>query len=438
MNTKRFSALLLATGFSFVTHVQALDFNTKGFMEDSHLDIGLKNIWMLNTTNAFEEDGVGPQSAWAQAMQLDYQSGLYRDRFGIGASWYGVSKLYANRSFAGRDLVRDNYGHAEGFNKIGQLYARSRFGDTAHFVEMKAGWHQLYKFGILNVTRSRAAPSSWQGISSEARYQQLYGRAAVVNRFSERDEPEKRHFRTLKTNKKIDYIATGDLTWQPQKGRAVTLVGGESKDYLLREGVESAWFFPLSPEKKLLLRGVYYYNKGLSGWEGSKGFSHSARHLYGLVGIATERVESGLAWSKTRARLKDNLGRFYWHLGKNTRGAFNSKADGPGNDYVNDGEQMYHWYGQYQLTPTLLGGIYGYYGNHLRYQSVALKEWEYGGFISWSPEWVPGLTMFSGFGPSYGWKLSHGKPALNAARDGYQHAHGIGGTVSLEYKHRLL
>lgn len=428
-------ALLLVAGLWAGQAAAGRD-SLHGLLTDSHLDVTLKNIWMTNTTDALEEQGIGPQNAWAQGLLVDYRSGAYHG-FGLDASWYGVGKLYANRSFAGRDLVRDNHGHAEGFSKLGQLYLRSYVGDATRFLQTKAGWQQLYKFGVLNVTRSRAAPSSWQGLSAEGRFEQLYARAALVNKFSERDEPEKRHFMTLSSNKRIDYIATADLTWQPQKGRAITLVGGESKDYIRRLGVESAWSQPLAEDLNLLLRGVYYYNQGLREWEGARGFSHQAQHLFGLVGIATARTEAGIGWSVTRARLDNNLGRFYWHLGKNTRGAFNSKADAPGNDYVNDGEQMLYGYGQYQISPEWLAGLYAYYGDHMRYRGVAMREWEYGGFISWAPERLPGFTLFAGLGPSYSWKLSHGKPALNASGDDFQRSSGIGGSFSLEYKFGL-
>ncbi|ROR15012.1 OprD family outer membrane porin [Erwinia sp. JUb26] len=438
MNVKQlnWAMVLLISGFA-LSGIQANASDEEGFFQQSHLDLTLKNIWMVNTNNAFAEDDIGPQNVWAQALLVDYRSGWFQEWLGLDASWYGVSKLHANRSFAGRDLVRDHHGHAEGFQKLGQLYLRTQWGDKQHFLKMKGGWQQLNKFAVLNVTHSRAAPSSWQGISGEARYQQFYLRGAVVNQFSERDEPEKRHIRTLKSNKRIDYIATGDLTWQPQKGRAVTLVAGESKDYLRREGIETAWTQPLTAELNLLLRGVWYRNSGLSEWEGARGFDHHAEHLYGLAGLQNDRVEGGFGWSKTRAHLSNNLGRFYWHMGKNTRGAFNSKADGPGNDYVNDGEQMFYLYGQYQLSPEWLTGIYGYYGNGMRYQGVSLHEYEFGGFVSWAPESLHGLTLLAALGPSTSWKYTHGKPTLTVDGEGYHHSRSVGSVVSIEYKFGL-
>ncbi|QKJ87569.1 Outer membrane porin, OprD family [Paramixta manurensis] len=435
----RINALIfLLSGSVFSPITSAMSFGDGGFFSDSQLDLKLRNVWMVNTTDQLADEGFGDQIAWAQGLQLDFRSGWVQERFGIDASWYGVSKLYANRYFAGRDLVRDNKGHAEGFNKVGQLYAKASFGQEANYLRLYAGWKQLSKFGMVNVTTSRAAPDSWEGVSGEAGVGPLRARAALVTRFSARDETEKRHFYTLQSRKRIDYIATGDVRWQPEKGKFLSWVIGESKDYILRQGIEAAWFFPVADEFRILLRGAGYYNRGLSEWEGSRGFSHNASHYFGLVGYQYGKGESGIGWSKTIASIKKGLGHFYWHFGSNTRGTFNSPADSEGNDYVNDGEQMVHLYSQYQISPQLRAGVYGNYGNHVSYQGVSLHEWEYGGFFAWAPQAIKGLNIFAGFGPSYSWKLTRQKtPSIN--HDGsFNRAKGVGGSLWFEYKLGLL
>ncbi|ARD59976.1 outer membrane porin, OprD family protein [Kosakonia radicincitans DSM 16656] len=407
------------------------------FLTDSQLDLTLKNIWMFNTGDQMALLGVGDQSAWAQAAHLDYQSGWYGDLLGIDASWYSVAKLSANASFAGRDLLRDNHGHAEGFNKIGQLYAKLKWGDEAAYARLYAGWRQLYKFGALNVTRSRAAPSSWQGISMESGWGAISARGAWVTRFSERDEPEKHRFYTLASNKPIDHIATGEIIWSPSKNTRISWMTGESDNYLLRHGIEAQFSIPVAERQNLLLRGAWYYNRGLDKWEGARGFSHSARHLFTLVGYQYHHMESGIGWSKTKAPLNNGLGSFYWHLGKNTRGAFNSPADGEGNDYVNDGEQMFYLYGKYAFSPEFTVGLYGNYGYNINYQNTALTEWEYGGYFAWTPKRLEGFSLFAGIGPSYGWKLNNGKPWLTEDKRTFHRSKGIGGAVSVEYKFGL-
>ena len=411
--------------------------NTQGFIENSRFDVTLKNVWMINTNNQLSEAGIGDQKAWAQGALLDYQSGWYRDAIGIDASWYSVVKLYANKDFAGRDLLRDNNGHAEGFNKIGQLYAKLKWEDEHAYARLYAGWKQLYKFGTLSVTRSRAAPSSWQGVSLESGLGDLSARAAWVTRFSERDEPEKRRFYTLKTNKPIDHIVTGDISWSPDKNTRVSWLAGESDNYLFRQGIEAQFALPLAEKESLLLRSAWYYNRGLAEWEGARGFTHSAQHIFALVGYQYYAMESGVAWSKTKAPLDNGLGHFYWHMGKNTRGAFNSPADGEGNDYVNDNEQMIYWYGKYVLSPELTTGIFANYGFGAKYQGVKLNQWEYGGFIAWTPKAVSGLSLFAGFGPSYSWKLVKGKPWLTDDKRDFHRSHGLGGGITMEYKFGL-
>lgn len=325
-----------------------------GFLGASHLDLTLKNVGLINTTDQLSDRGVGDQIAWAQALHLDWQSGWYQDVVGVNAAWYGVTKLYASDDFMGRDLLRDNRGHAEGFNKLGQLYLKTRWEQGDQRLQMNLGWQPLAKFGVLNITRSRGAPDSWEAVSVDGTAGPLRARAAVTRRFSERDSPEKSRFYTLSGNKSIGYIATGDLTWTPRPETSVRLVAGGSEDYLLRQGIEVSHRWPFADEVALLSRGVFYHNRGLSEWEGARGFTHSAQHIYGQLGLQYGDGETGIGWSKTRAKLEGGLGHFYWHFGKNTRGFINSAADGEGNDYINDGEQMIYLYIQYRLAPGLL------------------------------------------------------------------------------------
>ncbi len=438
LHTKLLPLIILMTGSGAALPAIADSFSGSELLEDSHLDLTLKNVWMLLTTDQLADQGVGDQNAWAQGVHLDWQSGWAWDRVGVDASWYGVAKLYANDDFYGRDLLRDNHGHAEGFNKIGQLYGKARWGDAQRYLHLWAGWKQLYKFGALNVTRSRAAPSTWEGISAELAWDDFRARAAIVNRFSERDEPEKRRFMTLRSNKTIDYITTGELSWAPNKGSKISYFVGESKDYILRQGVESAVTLPLTDKLNLLTRGLYYYNKGLSEWEGARGYSKDAQHIFALIGYQYGASESGLGWSKTKAHLNNGLGHFYWHFGKNTRGAFNSPADGEGNDYINDGEQMLYLYSQYRVSPDLIVGLYGNYGYGMEYKNVSLTEWEYGGYFSWYVPQVKGLNVFAGFGPSYSWKLTSKRtPSLTEDKRTFNRAKGVGAAVRVEYKFNL-
>lgn len=414
--------------------VQAANISSGGFFENSTMNMVLQNVWMLNTTDQLGDQGVGDQNAWAQALHVNWQSGWVGDAVGLDASWYGVEKLYANDAFYGRDLVRDNNGHAEGFNKLGQVYGKARWGDATRHLYAWAGWKDMYKFASLTSSHSRATPSTWEGISSEAVWNAFAVRGAIVTRFSERDEPEKRRFMTLSSNQQIDYIATGDVSWSPRKGSKITYVVGEAKDYLLRHGLEANASWPVSESVNLLTKGVFYYNKGLGDWEGTRSFNDEASHLYLQVGYQYAGSESGVGWSKTNASLDKGLGNFYWHFGKNTRGAFNSPADGEGNDYINDGEKMFYLYSQYRFSPQLVMGVYGNYGYGMEYQHVDLKEWEYGGYFLWSPERVKGLSLFAGVGPSYSWKLTGQKtPSLTSDKRTFNRAKGIGAAVRVEY-----
>ncbi|AUP76464.1 hypothetical protein CWS02_09070 [Enterobacter sp. EA-1] len=127
-----------------------------------------------------------------------------------------MAKLYANDDFAGRDL-RDKNGHAEGFTKIGQLYGKLKWEeDTPAALPVGNSWRAQ--------RHAVAQPPVPAGHSRETGN----GRLAAVTRFSERDEPEKRGFYTLKSNKPIDYIVTGEMSWSPTKYARMTRVAGET------------------------------------------------------------------------------------------------------------------------------------------------------------------------------------------------------------------
>lgn len=60
-----------------------MDISSGGLFEGSHLDLTLRNIWMLNTTDQRADFDVGDQNAWAQAIHVDYSSGWYQDTVGL-------------------------------------------------------------------------------------------------------------------------------------------------------------------------------------------------------------------------------------------------------------------------------------------------------------------------------------------------------------------
>ena len=433
---KMLLTLTLVMGWLPVIHAAQL--NTHGLLEDSQLDLTLRNIWLVNTSDQLSEYGIGEQRAWAQGIHLDYRSGWFNDAFGLDASWYGVAKLYANKVFWGRNLLRNNNGHAEGFNKVGQLYAKARWGDKQRYAHLYLGWRQLNKFGTLDGSNNRAAPGSWEGFSFDTNWESFTARGALVRRMSARDEPEKRHFSTLKSLKRIDYITTGEINWSPSRGNKFSYVVGESKDYLLRHGLIANATIPMSDSSAVLLSASGYYSDGLRNWEGTQGFTKHASHVFAMASYQYKNALSGIGWSKTKAHLNNGLGKYYWHFGKNTRGYFNSKADGIAQDYINDGEQMLYLYSQLQFNKQVSAGVYGNYGYDVKWQGVSLHEWEYGAFVLWKPDRFPGLNIFTGFGPAYGWKLVKDNPYLTADKRNFHRSKGVGGAIDIEYRFNLL
>lgn len=407
--------------------------NVSSLISDSHLKLTLKNVWMY--LDSERDDNIGTQSAWAQGLHLDYASGYYHDALGFDASWYGVMKLYANKYFYGRNMLRDNNGQAEGFNKLGQYYAKARWENNRGYLHLYGGWKQLYKFGVISVTRSRAAPSSWQGVSAEAGLDSWRVRGALVNRFSDRNGPDLLRPTTLVRHQGIPYIITGDLRWQTAKGKALRYAVGESKDYLLRQTLDGNWQWSLSGQQQASLQAGAYHNRGLKRWEGVRYFTREAFHYYALLGYQLGQAGVGIGWSSTRASLEHGLGQFYWHMGSHTRGFVTSPVDGVAQKYNHDGEKMWYAYADYRFTPSLKAGLYGNYGSHTRYRSVALNEYEFGAYTSWKSEQIRGLSVFLGAGPSFTWKQDRAKkPKLTADGKNFYRANGFGSALRFEYQ----
>ena len=80
---------------------------TASFLGDSRLDFRFRTYYLERTRDE------GPDSlAWAIGGALEYRSGLWRDRIGIGATLYTSQPLYAPDQKPGSDLlapVQDGY-----------------------------------------------------------------------------------------------------------------------------------------------------------------------------------------------------------------------------------------------------------------------------------------------------------------------------------------
>ncbi|MGF1757742.1 OprD family porin [Photobacterium sagamiensis] len=414
----------------------------EGLLEDSKLNLKTRNIAMYLYDDDQDIDDVKEHFAWAQGLTIDYQSGYLADIIGFDATYAGVIKLGANDHFQNRDLLRDNDGKAEGFNKISQIYAKAKLGDEDLYANLYGGWKELYKTGALTVSRSRAITSSYQGISGEVGYKGLRLRGVYTNRFSDRNTPEKKRFKTF-SGKKIDNIITGDLSYSWGKTNVVNLFSGVSKDYLRRDGLEFKWLTPLSEKSKIGMTGYFYQNDGLDNWEGIP-FDDKATHYNLNLDYMVGAWALTGSYAYTEAERSNGLGMFYWNMGgKNTDGNFNSKADGAGLDYHKDGETMVGGQAMYNMAsagyPGLMLGARANYGFGMEFKGADIDEatLDFLAMYKFQDKSLKGLSMMVGVGPGYSYAMDKAMNPVIENGD-WKKRHFVAATFVLDYKFNLL
>jgi outer membrane porin, OprD family len=409
-----------------------------GLFENNELTLSTRNIAMyLDEDTSNSED----QFAWAQGIAIDYKSGYLADIIGFDATYSGAIKLGANDNFQGRDLLRDNNGKAESFNKISQIYAKVKLGNDDLYANVYGGWKELYKTGSLTVSHGRAVVASYQGISGEVGYKGLRLRGVYTDRFSDRDSPTKVRFKTL-SGQQIDNIITGDLSYSWGKKNVVNLFSGESKDYLRRSGLEFKWQTPVSETSKMGLSGYFYQNDALDNWEGMA-FDDKANHYNLNLDYMVGSWALTGSYAYTEAELENGLGMFFWDMGKNTDGNFNSKADGTGTDFNKDGETMVAFQGMYNMAnagvPGLMVGLRATYGFGMEFQGADIDEAELNLLMMYKfqDKALKGLSMMAGVGPGYSYVADSARNPVVENGD-WEKRTILGAVFVVDYKFDLL
>ncbi|GKX64216.1 putative outer membrane porin protein [Pragia fontium] len=409
------------------------------FVNNSQLDFSLRNVFKNLNTSDYGERSV--QTAWGQGFTLDYRSGYLADMIGVDASYYSVLKLANSDEFYGRSVLYNDNGEAKGFNKMGQIYGKFRLGDDDTYFHLYSGWKELRKWGALNIS-TRAIPSSYLGWSAEAGTGPLRLRGAYVTRYTDRDSPEKVHFRSADRKRQISNISTADVKYQLQDYSALYF-WGESHDYMRRQGLELEWKPSTMAGNKLRVTSLFYLNQGLDNWTemstSHKTFNKNAYHYALMAQWQADRWKHKVGASYTVAKLDDGLGRFEWHLAKNSRGTFNSMADSWGNDYVGHKEKMIAWTPGYAVTPEIEVGAVTNYGWGMKYKGVSIDRGETLLYTRWAP--VDGklknLSVQLSGGPSWNFQSKRNKPILNESQDKALLAQNHSIELQIDYKFKI-
>lgn len=383
------------------------------FITDSHMDISLRNQFKNLNTSDYAERSV--QTAWGQGIMLDLRSGYLADIIDVDASYYQVVKLAASDEFSGRSILYNAHGKAKGFHKFGQLYSRVKFEDEDSYFRLYTGWQIINKWGALT-NSSRAIPSTYQGWRLDSGFGDIALRGAWVDRYSDRDSPERIHFQTADRKKNISHLATGELCYK-QKDYSALYFFGESHHYMQRHGIELGWQPQSLADNQGKALGMLYMNHGLKDFTGMspdyRPFNHDAWHSAFYIEWKQNKWKNKVGASWTKASLSDqHLGYFERHMAKNSRGRFNSMADAWGNDYVGDNEKMIAWTTEYQVTPEVHLGLQSATGWGMKYQERSIERGEAIFFSRLKPSWDKNLRFQLSGGPSWNYQSKKNRPVL--------------------------
>ena len=153
------------------------------FLEDSSLNIGLKNFYMKKTKDVTKEDTT---SQWAQGIQADFESGYFEGIVGLDVSAYYSLKLGASdiASAGNPGLLQ---GDTDGDSKS--------YGKTAYAIKFNLADMGVAKYGrlkldtpLLNDSGSRVLPSLSEAFYADLAHEGLSGYAVLAKKANAKTE----------------------------------------------------------------------------------------------------------------------------------------------------------------------------------------------------------------------------------------------------------
>lgn len=410
---------------------------SSSFFKDSKIDFSTVNKFQYLNSNDYPSYTSTVQTAWAQGIKANYQSGYINDIFGIDASYTGVAKLAASKYFFTREYLYADGDYpydASGFSKFNQIYAKQKFGDDSKYIRLYEGQRQLPNFGSISM-QDKVAYSSWYGISAETGYDEWSARFAYVTKYSDSDEPNQEDLLT-KDSKVIDNIITGDVSWKNQD-KSVLFFSGDSHDYLRRYGLEMSKT-NAGPSGVWIYGSQIYMNQGLDMWKemssSNKFYDDNAYHFAIDATYINGPWFTKAGYGYSIAKRTGNLGKFGWDMTDNSKGNFNGMAAGLSSDFTNDKENFLGLITMYQFVPSYAAGVVSRFGYGHEYEGNHFQDIELGLLNKWTPTQIKGLTAFFGFGPNWTFKRQFDNTPLLDANGNWIRGRGFCFTSSVEYK----
>jgi hypothetical protein len=121
------------------------------FLRDTQLNLHLRSYYLERNREQGQDS-----LAWALGGWLAYQSGLWMDRIGIGATAYTTQPLYAPKNKPGTGLLEQGQ---EGFTVLGEAFV------DVHFTEQLQArlYRQTFDLPYLNRRDIRMVPNTFEG-----------------------------------------------------------------------------------------------------------------------------------------------------------------------------------------------------------------------------------------------------------------------------------
>ncbi|MDI6528317.1 OprD family porin [Pseudomonas otitidis] len=240
-NTLSLIALCIAASTSALADDQS---TAKGFVEDSHLDVLLRNAYMNRDYKHHNKD----KMEWGQGVIGTFTSGFTQGTVGVGVDAFG---LYGLRLDGGKGLVGaagidffkpGDSGHAQDDIARGGAAIKARFSNTV----VKFG-DQMPALPVLSYDDSRLLPESYTGTLITSK--EIEGLELNAGHFTAeaRKSAEGRDSGGLK---RIDVLG-GSYRFNDQF--SASLYGSDVEDVLKKQYVNLNYVYPIAKDRSLTL-----------------------------------------------------------------------------------------------------------------------------------------------------------------------------------------
>lgn len=411
----------------------------QALMDDSHLSLHLRHLYKAGTSTP--DAGLPPNyHTSVQAASLDFTSGYWAETLGFDLSYdtaLNISTGTDASGFTDGTLPR----HPASFSRIGEHVVKLKWqGDGTQF-KSRIGLQKVSNMGMLHARDSRALEKLYNGARLDGTQGAWSGLVAVVDATMDRNETFKRRFTTAKGTA-VDYLATAQIKWEPQKNRSLLYFTGAAPHYVMREGLEGVWQADPAQKGSLKAEGFLYHNRALSVWQqenanARRGFDRNAYHAAIRLSAQVDKtfVQGGTTYTHAPNSNPNGMGFFEYNIARNAVGRFASPAYNGMIDYMYHRELMAFGMATQALTREFGVGAAAYYGSGMKFKGVGLAHGDVMVFVEYKPELIKGLHTVVAYDWSRNWREVQGAPDVSQGRQ--LNASKTGPMIRLDYRHEF-